>query len=224
MSDLVNGKGGTSLDEFAFLLGMCGVGSDEFDSMKRFFLESREKGWLQIFDSVLPAHVRTLVQHERIAKEIVHWSSLYIPGLLQTELYARAVAEDSPFIEPEEVPEWVAARMERRGIVAGHKKFVFYLYEPVLRSPVGGADVLAEQLHELVRMSVRPYIGMRILPAGRALTGDFSLLKFEKFEPLVYRANLNSALFLEDKVSIGIYQEALKMMDRIALSREESRE
>ncbi|WP_439659337.1 helix-turn-helix domain-containing protein [Lentzea sp. HUAS TT2] len=224
MSDLVNGKGGTSLEEFTFLLGMCGVKPDEFEHMKGLYLESKEKGWLQLFDSVLPAHVQTLLKQERLAKEILHWSSLYVPGLLQTERYARAVAEDSPYIDADEAPKWVAARMERRGIVAGHKKFVFYVYEPVLHSPVGGTDVLAEQLHELLRMLVRPYISLRVLPAGRAITGDFSLLKFEKYEPVVYQGSLNSALFLDDKASVGLYQEALKTMDRIALGKEESRE
>lgn len=223
LSDLVNGKGGTSLEEFTFLLGLCGGKPDEFQYLKGLFLESREKGWLQLYESVLPPHLRTLIQHERLAKEIVIWSSLCIPGLLQIESYARAVAEDSPFVKEENIAEWVAARIDRRGIVAGHKKFVFYIYEPVLYSPVGGADVLTEQLHELLRMSVRPYLTLRILPSGRALTGDFTFLKFEKYEPVVFDGGLNSALFLDDKASIKLYQNALKMMDRVALSGEESK-
>jgi transcriptional regulator with XRE-family HTH domain len=223
LSDLVNGKGGTSLEEFTFLLGLCGAKPDEFQYLKGLFLESKEKAWLQLYESVLPPHIRTVLQHERIAKEIVHWSSLYLPGLLQIEPYARALAEDSPFIETEDVPKWIAARMDRRSIVAGDKKFVFYVYEPVLYSPVGGKDVLAEQLHELLRMLVRPYISLRVLPAGRALTGDFCMLKFEKIQPVVYQGSLNSALFLDDKASIGLYQQALKAMDQVALGKEESR-
>lgn len=224
LSDLVNGKGGSSLEELAFLLGVCGVEPDEFQYLKRLFLESRERGWLQLYNSALPPHVRTLIQHERMAKEIVHWSSLYLPGLLQIEQYARAIAEDSPFIEAEEVPNWVAARMERRTIVAGHRKFVFYVYEPVLHAQVGNADVMREQLHELLRMLIRPYITVRVLPAGRAISGDFTLLKFEKYEPVVFEGSLNSALFLDDKASTGLYQTAVKTMDRVALGREESRE
>ncbi|MCR3749010.1 Helix-turn-helix domain-containing protein [Lentzea californiensis] len=224
LSDLVNGKGGTSLEEFTYLLGVCGVKPDEFQYLKGLFLESREKGWLQLYESVLPPHVRTLIQHERLAKEIVIWSSLFIPGLLQIEPYARAAAADSPFVKDEDIAEWVAARIERRGIVAGHKKFVFYVYEPVLYSSVGGADVMSEQLHELLRMLVRPYITLRVLPAGRALTGDFTLLKFEKYESVAYQGGLNSALFLDDKASIGLYQDVVKQMDRVALGREESRE
>lgn len=224
LSDLVNGKGGTSLEEFTYLLGVCGVKPADFQYLKGLFLESRERGWLQLYESVLPPHVRTLIQHEKLAKEIVHWSSLFIPGLLQVEAYARAAAVDSPFIKDENVEEWVSARTERRSIVAGHRKFVFYVYEPVLHSQVGGADVHREQLHELLRMLIRPYISLRVVPAGRALTGDFTLLKFEKFEPVVYQGSLNSALFLDDKASTGIYLDALKAMDSFALGREESRE
>jgi len=224
LSDLVNGKGGTSLEEFTYLLGVCGVGPDEFQYLKGLFLESRERGWLQLYESVLTPHVRTLIQHERIAKEIVSWSSLYVPGVLQIESYARALAEGSPFIKAEDVPEWVAERMDRRRIVARDKKFTFYVYEPVLHSVVGGADVLSEQLHELLRMSVRPYINLRVLPVGRALTGDFIMLKFEKYEPIIYRGSMNSALFLDDKASTGLYQQVFDMMDSVALGREESRE
>jgi transcriptional regulator with XRE-family HTH domain len=224
LSDLVNGKGGTSLEEFTFLLGLCGAKPDEFQHLKGLFLESREKGWLQLYESVLPPHVRTLIQQERLATEIVQWSSLFMPGLLQIEAYVRAVAEDSPFIESKEVSKWVAARMERRETVEGSKKFVFYVYEPVLYSPVGGSDVLTQQLHELLRMLVRPYISFRIVPAGRALTGDFSLLKFEKYEPVVYQGSLNTVLFLDDKVSVSLYQKVLTTLDRVAMSKEESRE
>ncbi|WP_030470186.1 helix-turn-helix domain-containing protein [Lentzea aerocolonigenes] len=224
LSDFVNGKGGVSLEEFTYLLGVCQVPPGEVQHLTELYLESRKKGWLQLYDSVLPPHVRTLIEHERIAKEIVHWSSLYLPGLLQIEPYARAVAEDSPFIKAEDVPQMVAARMERRTIVAGHRKFVFYVYEPVLYSVVGCSDVMRDQLHELLRMLVRPYISLRVLPAGRALTGDFTLLKFEKYEPVVYQGSLNSALFLDDKASMALYQDVVKAMDRMALSAEESRE
>ncbi|MFC3890359.1 Scr1 family TA system antitoxin-like transcriptional regulator [Lentzea rhizosphaerae] len=139
---LVNGKGGVSLEEFTYLLGVCQATPDDFKHL----LESREKCWLQLLELVLTPHVRTLNQHERIAKEIVHWSSLYLPGMLQIELYARALAEGSPFIEAEGVSAWVAERMERRSIVAAHRKFAFYVYEPALYAPVGGADVLTQRL------------------------------------------------------------------------------
>ncbi len=224
LSDLVNGKGGTSLEEFTFLLGLCGSKPDEFQYLKGLYLESREKGWLQLYESVVPPQLRTLIHHERIATHIVVWSALWVPGLLQVESYARAAAKFSPSVKAEEVENLVAARMARREIVEGSRKFVFYVYEPVLTSPVGGAEVLRDQLHELLRILVRPYISLRVVPAGLAPCGGFRLMKFPKYEPLVYVESLNSALFLDDKASISLYEHVLKTLDRVALSEEESRE
>ena len=71
---------------------------------------------------------------------------------------------------------------------------------------------------------VRPYITFRIVPAGLAGCGDFSMLKFAKYEPVVYVESLNSALFLDDKASIALHQKALDALDRAAMGEEESKE
>lgn len=75
MSDFVNGKGGVSLEEFTCLLGVCQVPPGEGQHLTELYLESRKKGWLQLLESVMTPHVRMLIQHERIAKEIVHLSA-----------------------------------------------------------------------------------------------------------------------------------------------------
>lgn len=224
LSDLVNGKGGVSLEDFMYLLGMCQTKPDELRYLKSLYLESREKGWLQLYESAVPVQLRTLINHQKLATTIAVWSSLFVPGLLQLEPYARAVVKLSPTIKADEIEEVVAARMARRELFDGYRKFVFYVYEPVLWSPVGGHDVLREQLFELLRMLVRPYISLRIVPAGLAGFTDFSMLKFDKYEPVVYSESLNSALFLDDKASIALHKKALEALDRVALSEEQSRE
>lgn len=223
VSDLVNGKAGVTLDDFTYLLGMCQTAPDEYLYLKALFLESRDKGWLQLYDSPLPPRLRALTRHQKLAETNATWSSMFLPGTMQIEPYARALAEDSPFVEKKDVTELVAARMERREIIESPRRFTFYVYEPVLYSPVGGLDVLSEQLHEILRMLVRPYISLRIVPAGRALTGDFTMLTFEKYEPIAYVEGLNSALFLDDKASTSLYLKVLAALDRVALSEEDSR-
>jgi len=224
LSDLVNGKGGVNLEEFTYLLGVCQTKPDELRYLRGLYLESREKGWLQLYESPVPVQLRTLINHQKLAKKIVIWSALFVPGLTQIEPYARAVVKASPAVKANEVEGLVAARMARREIVENNRKFVFYVYEPVLTSPVGGSDVLREQLFELMRLLVRPYISLRIVPAGLAVCGDFSMLTFDKYEPVVYVESLNSALFLDDKASISLHQKVLDALDRVALSEEESRE
>ncbi|WP_373294003.1 DUF5753 domain-containing protein [Lentzea pudingi] len=127
------------------------------------------------------------------------------------------------FVEDKDVEALVAARMERRELVENAKRFVFYVYEPVLYSTVGTLDVLADQLHEILRLMIRPYISVRIVPAGRALTGDFTMLSFAKYEPMAYVEGLNSALFLDDRASIALYAKVLARLDEVALDEDASR-
>lgn len=76
------------------------------------------------------------------------------------------------------------------------------MYEPVWYSTAGTLDVLADQLHEILRLMIRPYISVRIVPAGRAL---------------------NSALFLDDRTSIALYAKVLARLDEVALDEDASR-
>lgn len=92
---------------------------------------------------------------------------------------------------------------------------------------MGGADVMSEQLHHLLRMSVRPYLSVRIVPteigghAGAA--GSFTHLKFEKYESVVFVESHAAGLFLEDAASLAIYRSVLTSLDRTALDEEQSR-
>lgn len=227
LSDLVNGKGGTSLEEFTFLLGLCGAAPKEYVHLRNLFLQSKERGWLQWHDGVR-GQVRTLMQHEKLATGITIWSPMFVPGLLQTRAYVLAVIDAYPDLANTDVSQIAAARADRRNILGRGCTFVFYVHEQALRLPVGGQEVWMEQLHDVLRMSVRPYISIRVIPiaAGAHPGGDgaFTMMTFDKLEPIVYVESLNSSLFLDDKVSLGLYAKITKAFDRIALGAEESRE
>jgi hypothetical protein len=227
LSDLVNGKGGTSLEEFTFLLGLCGAAPNEYTHLRSLFLQSKERGWLQWHDGVR-GQVRTLMQHEKLATGITIWSPMFVPGLLQIRAYVVAVIEAYPDIAQTDVSEVAAARADRHNIIGRGCTFVFYVHEQALRLPVGGQEVWLEQLHDVLRMSVRPYVTVRVIPiaAGAHPGGDgaFTMMTFEKLEPIVYAETLNSSLFLDDKVSLNLYGKIVRAFDRIALGEEESRE
>jgi hypothetical protein len=113
-----------------------------------------------------------------------------MPGLLQIEDYARGIMDRS---EPAEVLEArVAVRMERQPILTRGKPPVtmFVLDESVLRRPVGGAKVMADQIDHLIGLAQSPHIQVRTMPFGRvtsvALGGGFILLSFEKEADLMY--------------------------------------
>lgn len=104
---------------------------------------------------------------------------------------------------------------------------VFYIHELVLHLPVGGRGVLRAQLHHLLEMWVRLYIDIRIVPteagAHAGLAGPFSLMEFDRIEPVVFVEAENSSLVIEGPTPVQGYQDVLKSLDRIALDAEESR-
>lgn len=228
VSDLVRGKGGVTEVELAMLLGLCRVEPDEARRLLALYRETREKAYLQFNDDGVPNQLRTLIEQERLANTIFVWAMNLVPGLLQIPQYSFEVVDAVPTIEPEQVGEIVAAREGRRSIFHRTREFTFYVHEQALRLQVGSAELMIAQLEDLLLMSIRPYVSLRIVPLSigvhAGLAGSFTKLGFEKFEPVVFVETHNLNLFLEDKGSIGVYDEVLKALDAQALDEEQSRE
>ncbi len=227
VSDLVKGRGGVTEVEVAMLLGLCRVEADEARRLMALFKETREKGFLELSDDGVPDQLRTLIVQERDANKIFVWAMNLIPGLLQIPAYSAEVVRAAATVKPEQVNEIVEAKAGRRAIFHRSREFVFYIHEQALRLQVGSAQLMSDQLHDLLRMSVRPYISVRVVPLSigvhAGLAGSFTKLGYEKFEPVVYLESHNSNLFLEDKSSITVYDEVLKVLARQALDEEQSR-
>ena len=226
MSDLLAGKGGVSELEVVSLLSYCRTPVAERDRLLALFHESGS-AWLQIPEDGVPDQVRTLIEHEKSAKEIVVWSLTLVSGVLQTPEYARVVTEASPVIKTEDVATVAAARSARSKLLDGSRKFVFYIHEFALRLQVGNAEVWREQLAHLLRVSVRTYVSIRVIPASAGIhagtTGGFYLMKFPKFPPVVFLDSLNCCLFFDDDDTIELYENTLKRLAAAALDEEESR-
>ncbi|WP_158102903.1 helix-turn-helix domain-containing protein [Lentzea kentuckyensis] len=228
ISDLLTGKGGVNETDFARLLGLCQVPEEEYDHLMALLKVTREKGWWQFHGRDLPVQLRTLFEHEDVTKEIISWHLALVPGLLQTPDYMRALMKVWPTIKkPEQVEQRVKVRVERQRVLDARRTFIFYVHEQALRLPVGGDVVWRDQLHHLLRMSVRPYISLRVVPtaigAHAGTMGEFKLMKFEKLEPVVYLETNNSCIFLEDKATLDLYTGILKSLDAAALDEEQSR-
>ncbi|MGW4212481.1 helix-turn-helix domain-containing protein [Lentzea sp. NPDC004789] len=226
ISDAVNGKGGIDAHEVEVLLAYCRVPLGERRHLQALFLEAGEKGFLLFPEDGVPDQLRTLINHEKEATEIVAWSMILVPGLLQTTEYAHAVAEEGPH-EKEDVPKVVAARVARAEILRPGRTFTFLVHEQALRLPVGGEEVWREQLAHLMRMSVRKYINFHVVPssigAHAGVAGDFRVMRFPKYPPLVYVESLNCGLFFDDKDTVALYEDRVKRLATVALDREQSR-
>lgn len=226
MSDLVNGKGGVDLAEVREVLAYLRLTLAERKHLLALFLEAREKGFILFPEDGVPDQLRTLINHEKESAEIVAWSMILVPGLMQTHDYAYAVAEAGPH-EKDDVPKVVAARMARAEILRPGRTFNFYVHEQALWLPVGGEEVWREQLAHLLRLSVREYINLHVVPrsigAHAGVAGDFRVMRFPKYPPLVFLDTLNCGLFFDDKETVALYEDRVKRLAASALDRGQSR-
>jgi uncharacterized protein DUF5753 len=179
----------------------------------------------------LPDWFDAYVGFETEAVTFRDFQPLYIPGLLQTEDYARAVLKAAP-IEgtPEDVDRQVGLRIERQGILTGENpaELWFVLSETALRVQVGGPAVMKAQLRHLVELAARPNITLQVLPFTATahvnpVTG-FRILGFpDRRDPtVVYVEHLTGALFLERDEEIHSYSVIFDHLRAEALGKEAS--
>ncbi|MCR3754311.1 Helix-turn-helix domain-containing protein [Lentzea californiensis] len=226
VSELVNGKEGVSDVDLAKLLGLLRTPPDEFDHLMALHHETHIRDWLQPAGSGSPDRARTLREHEGIASDITGWSMNVVHGLLQVPDYTLHLANAA--VNVHDVSAVVRTRTERQqSVLDGHRAITIFMHEQALRLQVGGVLVMAEQFHHLLRLSVRPYLTIRLIPSAfgphAGLAGDFDLLKFKKIPPLVYLESHGANVFLEDQPSVDLYENVVKSLGRAALDEAQTR-
>ncbi|MET8557072.1 helix-turn-helix transcriptional regulator [Streptomyces sp. NPDC004959] len=178
-------------------------------------------------------------QFEKLATIIREYAPTWVPGFLQTEAYATAVLDVGyPRQSEERRHGWVVSRLERARLLDDPvtPEVWVVLDEAVIRRPVGGYEVMAEQLEHLVDLSESGRIRVHIVPFGKvpypALDGQMSLMWFKDQPPLAYTEGLRVGLLHDDPAMVTELQstydlslgEALALTPSIALMREQARE
>ncbi|MEU8202961.1 helix-turn-helix transcriptional regulator [Streptosporangium sp. NPDC049046] len=124
---------------------------------------------------------------EPFALVLRSWDPLLIPGLLQTEAYARAIFKNAPRITPEELEERVKARMWRKKILEGDNPplFLVLIDESVLRRNVGGPEVMREQLTYLLEVAQQPSVSVQLVDrlCLSGMVGPFMIAKLPDNQP-----------------------------------------
>lgn len=229
VSLLLSGKRGASEVDIAAFLGVCRVKGPERDRLLALCREQDTPGWFQQHGSRLPQQLLTLIDHENKAVTISDFQPMVVPGLLQTGEYAHALIRETGNVPPDEIDDRVAARLARQSLFTRDRpaRFTFYLHEFALRLPVGGPAVMLEQLHHLLRMSTRPYLTLRVVPAPRGghagIAGQFMLMEFAEFKPVAYLDSETACLFLEKAEEIAAYRRILAALADTALGEGQSR-
>ena len=188
----------------------------EFVSLAR---EANTPGWWQHYGDVLPQWFRTYVDLESAAVLIRTYEGQFIPGLLQTDAYMRAVVQGAHLDESaEELGRRVRLRMARQQLLTREQppRVWAVIDEAALRRPVGGREVMAGQLERLIEATKLPNVTLQVLPfevgAHAAMLGAFSILRFADRElpDVVYLEHLTNAVYLDKRDEAERYLDVME--------------
>jgi transcriptional regulator with XRE-family HTH domain len=213
------------------LLEVYGVTGAEADSLVQLARQARRKGWWHTYGRVLPTWFEAYIGLESEAIRLRDFQPLVMPGLLQTEDYARAVLRAAPHAgSGAEVDRQVALRMERQNILSqpSPPDVCLVLSESVLRVQVGGPAVMRAQLRRLTDAAERPNITLQVLPSTAAVhvqpISPFTMLEFrDAADPaVVYLEHLTGSLFLENEDEVRRYRVVFDHLRAEALGASQS--
>jgi transcriptional regulator with XRE-family HTH domain len=213
------------------LLEVYGVTGAEADSLVQLARQARRKGWWHTYGRVLPTWFEAYIGLESEAIRLRDFQPLVMPGLLQTEDYARAVLCAAPHAgSGAEVDRQVALRMERQNILSqpSPPDVCLVLSESVLRVQVGGPAVMRAQLRRLTDAAERPNITLQVLPSTAAVhvqpISPFTMLEFrDAADPaVVYLEHLTGSLFLENEDEVRRYRVVFDHLRAEALGTSQS--
>ena len=183
-----------------------------------------------IRNQALPGWFADWPRKEALARSLRTFELVAVPGLLQTEEYARTVLRTQVLATDDEVEDMVRARMERQAILTGARPPMFWviLDEGVLRRPVGGAEVMSGQIDRLCDAARRANIVVQVIPlavaAHQGMSGNFVIADFAGGPPSVYQDTAVRGQILDDPDDVAFVAVLWETLKAEALSRSASLE
>ncbi|MFI0235499.1 helix-turn-helix domain-containing protein [Streptomyces sp. NPDC016845] len=212
------------------LLELYEVPEGEIEAFVALAEEANLPGWWQRYHDVLPDWFSLYVSLEGAAEMIRAYEPHFVPGLLQTEAYARAVFDAGTVgrSKPDEIERHVSLRLARQSLLtredAPHLWVV--MDETVLRRPPGGPDVLRDQLDHLLEVARLPHVTLQIAEFTSGphpgTFGPFTLFRFpvRELPDMVYSEYVTGALYLDSRDEVGMHLEVLDHLVAQAASAE----
>ncbi|MEW2166685.1 helix-turn-helix transcriptional regulator [Streptomyces sp. NPDC007084] len=176
-----------------------------------------------------PMWAELYMEHEREAITLSWYDAMVLPGLLQTEAYARAVLRNRvPAYDDDEIGTRAAARVERQEIL--HRKepptLSFIIWEPVLHLSIGSESVRSEQLRQLRNFAELPGLTLQLLPLDSphhaGLDGPFTLLETPDHQHLAYTESQRGSQWVSDPDEVSILARKYAMLRTQALTHQDS--
>ncbi|GAA2262853.1 transcriptional regulator [Streptomyces ruber] len=205
------------------LLKAYGVADEEAESFVRLAEEANRPGWWQRYHDILPGWFSMYVSLEGAASLVRSYDPHFVPGLLQTEDYARGVLKAGAIgqTRPDDIDRYVDLRMQRQELLTREDapRLWFVMDETALRRPVGGPEIMRAQLERLLEATELPNVTLQLAAFDRGphpgTYGPFVLFRFAvpELPDMVYSEYLTGAVYLDARTEVATH---LEVMDRMA--------
>ncbi|MEG3636324.1 helix-turn-helix transcriptional regulator [Micromonospora sp. S2-005] len=216
------GRVGFKERDVADLLTLYGVTAEqERAALLKLARDANNPGWWHRYGDVLPSWFQSYLGLEAAAALIRSYEVQFVPGLLQTREYARAVVLlGHSTAGPEEIDRRVDLRMRRQELLTRPRppRLWAVVDEAALRRPIGGPQVMRGQLEALLEATRTPNVRLQVIPfaaGGHAAAGGaFTILRFgdQDLPDIVYIEQLTSAIYLDKREDLDFYAVAMERL------------
>jgi hypothetical protein len=217
------GRVGFKERDVADLLRLYGLDDpEERERLLSLARDANNPGWWHRFGDVLPSWFHSYLGLEASAQLIRTYELQFVPGLLQTEEYVRAVVQlGRGLIPADEVDRRVSLRISRQEVLTranGPVRLWAVVDEAALQRPIGGVKAMRDQLESLIEATHMPNVTLQVMPfdaGGHAATGGaYSILRFpeQDLPDIVYIEHLTSALYLDKLEDLDQYTATMEAL------------
>jgi len=224
---------GISANDLKALLQLYGVeDARQVDSLLALARAARERSWWSAYRDVAPSSLLQLIEYESAASVVRQFETTFIPGILQTEDYARAVIQDYYDERPgsDKLRALVELRIRREDLFDADNRpsFQFMLDEAVIRRLVGGSSVMRNQLRRLIEVADKPNVTVEVIPFSAGLhpgmNGPFEIIEFAdpSDSDIVYLESPRGDIVSDDPEETLKYREAFEGLSKAALGPRDS--
>jgi transcriptional regulator with XRE-family HTH domain len=224
LGQMETGRQFQSPTDIVLLLQTYNVDRETIDSLVALTERAEEAAWATGSAHAVPNWFRIYLGLERIAVRVFSFEPLLVPGLLQTDGYARKVTGESLFVRTTDVGRVVNLRMaraQRLTDTANPLQFHAVMTEAALHTCTADPVTHRAQLHHLITMAQRPNVTIQLLRSTDgyhdAHRGQFVLLDFNEVRSLAYTETIDSALYVQDPDQVHHYELVVDQLKNLAL-------
>ncbi|MEV5709470.1 helix-turn-helix transcriptional regulator [Actinoallomurus sp. NPDC052274] len=219
------------VNDIALLCKVYGTDDRLRDHLMQLARDGRKKGWWEPYHAMLSEELTTYIGLEAEASSVLSFEPLMVPGLLQTEAYARAVIRGGPAeISDEEVEARVEIRMRRQRALRDSPalRVIAVMDEAVLHRQVGSRETMRAQFDYLQEIARLPRVTLHVIPfeagAHAGMTSSFHILQFpDARDPdAVYVDLVAGEMFMEDPEEVERFHVAFTGLVGAARSHSDS--